>query len=151
MKRHPALYTLSHDHHQGLILAQQLKKGAPQYKGMPAALTAKKDYTIAFYKNELIKHFRDEEEILFPAVKNKNTEVDKLIVEIISEHRRMESLVKDLENTDHIENVLDEFGRLLEKHIRKEERELFVEIENALTDDELKNISEKISKSRKEK
>jgi iron-sulfur cluster repair protein YtfE (RIC family) len=150
MKRHPALYTLSHDHHQGLILAQQLKKSAPQYKGMPSTLEDKKEYTISFYKAELVKHFKDEEEILFPAVKNKNAEADKLISEIISEHRKMESLVSELEKAKHVEHLLDELGQLLEKHIRKEERELFVEIEKVLSDDELKVISDKISQSRKE-
>ena len=150
MKRNPALYTLSHDHHQGLILAQQLKKGAPQYKGMPSTLEDKKEYTLSFYKTELVKHFQDEEEILFPAVKNKNDELDRKIAEIISEHRKMESLIKDLEKTDQLENVLDELGHLLEKHIRKEERELFMEIEKVLSEDELKAISEKISQSRME-
>jgi iron-sulfur cluster repair protein YtfE (RIC family) len=151
MKRHPALYTLSHDHHQGLILAQQLKKGAPQYRGMPATLEAKKDYALTFYESELVKHFQDEENILFPAVKNKNAVVDRLIEEIISEHRKMESLVRELEKTKHLEDVLDVFGQLLEKHIRKEERKLFVEIEKVLTDDELKTISEKINLSRQKK
>jgi iron-sulfur cluster repair protein YtfE (RIC family) len=149
MKRNPALYTLSHDHHQGLILAQQLKKGAPQYKGMPSTLEDKKEYTLSFYKTELVKHFQDEEEILFPAVKNKNDELDRKIAEIISEHRKMESLIKDLEKTDQLENVLDELGWLLEKHIRKEERDVFMEIENVLTEEELQVISEEISQSRK--
>jgi iron-sulfur cluster repair protein YtfE (RIC family) len=151
MKRHPALHTLSHDHHQGLILAQQLKKGAPQYKGMPSTLEGKKEYTLQFYKSELVQHFKDEEEILFSLVKKKNDNVDMMMAEVISEHRKMESLVKELEKTKTLEDVLDEFGVLLEKHIRKEERELFVEIENVLTDDELKSISEKIMKSRKGK
>jgi len=150
MKRHPSLYTLSHDHHQGLILAQQLKKGAPLYKGMPSTLEDKKDYTISFYKTELVKHFQDEEVILFPAVINKNTELDEMITEIISEHRKMEALIRDLEKTDQLENVLNELGHLLEKHIRKEERELFMEIEKVLSEDELRVISEKISQSRKE-
>jgi len=149
MKRNPALYTLSHDHHQGLILAQQLKKGAPQYKGMPSTLEDKKEYTLSFYKTELVKHFQDEEEILFPAVKNKNDELDRKIAEIISEHRKMESLIKDLEKTDQLQNVLDELGWLLEKHIRKEERDVFMEIENVLTEEELQVISEEISQSRK--
>jgi iron-sulfur cluster repair protein YtfE (RIC family) len=151
MKRHPALYTLSHDHHRGLILAQQLKKGAPQYKGMPSTPEEKKDYTIRFYNSELKKHFAEEEEILFPAVKNKNAEVDKLILEIISEHRKMESLVSELGKTKHLDNVLDELGKLLESHIRKEERELFLEIEKVLSDEELKIISDSISKSRTQK
>ena len=151
MKRHPALYTISHDHHQGLILAQQLKKGTPQYKGMPSSLTAKKDYTLSFYRNELVKHFKDDEEILFPSVHKKNETIDKLIIEIISEHRKMENLVSELDKTAHLENILDELGVLLEKHIRKEERELFIEIEKILSDDELKTISKKISESRKGK
>lgn len=150
MKRHPALYTLSHDHHQGLILAQQLKKGAPQYKGMPSTLDAKKEYTLQFYKSELYQHFKDEEEILFPSVSGKNEIVDNLIAEVISEHRRMEFLIKELEETSNLEDVLDEFGKLLEKHIRKEERELFVEIEKILTDSELSHISQKITDARKQ-
>jgi iron-sulfur cluster repair protein YtfE (RIC family) len=144
MKRHPALHPLSHYHHQGLILAQQLKKGAPQYKGMPATLEGKKDYTVSFYKSELVKHFKDEEEILFPSVLRKNEKVDSLIKEVISEHRKLESLVNELEKTNQLENVMDELGQLLEKHIRKEERVLFVEIENILSDDELKIIGEKL-------
>lgn len=150
MKRHTALYSLSHDHHQGLILAQQLKKGTPQYKGMPSTLEDKKEYTLSFYKTELVKHFQDEENILFPAVKNKNAEVDRLIAEIISEHRKMELLVSELEKTNRMEDVLDELGKLLEKHIRKEERELFVEIERVLNDKELTDISQKLIESRKQ-
>jgi len=145
MKRHPALYSLSHDHHQGLILAQQLKKGAPQYKGMPSTLEAKKEYTLTFYKSELVKHFKDEEEILFPAVKKRNAKIDNLIEDIINEHRKMESLIKELEETLELENKLDEFGRLLEKHIRKEERELFVEIERILSKEELLKIGDELS------
>jgi hemerythrin-like domain-containing protein len=60
----------------------------------------------------------------------------------------MELLIEDLEKTDQLENVLDELGWLLEKHIRKEERELFMEIEKVLTDEELKIVSESISNSR---
>ena len=84
MKRHPALYPLSHDHHQGLILAQQLKKGAPHYKGMPSTPEGKKEYTIAFYKSDLIRHIQDEEKILFPSAKKRSEKIDRLIAEIIS-------------------------------------------------------------------
>jgi len=144
MKRHPALHKLSHDHHHGLILAQQLKKGAPQYKGMPTTLEEKKNYTISFYNNELIKHFKNEEEILFPSVSSRNETVDNMITEIISEHRKMESLISEFKETKDLENVLDELGWLLEKHIRKEERELFIEIEKILSEDELQIIGAKI-------
>jgi iron-sulfur cluster repair protein YtfE (RIC family) len=149
MKRHPALYSLSHDHHQGLILAQQLKKNAPQYKGMPSNLEGRKDYTLSFYKSELVKHFADEEKILFPAVINKSDEVDRLIKEIISEHRQMESLVSELEKTHELEIVLDELGKLLEIHIRKEERELFPAIQERFSEEELSKIGEQLSSVKK--
>lgn len=145
MKRHSALHPLSHDHHQGLILALQLKKGAPPYKGMPATLEGKKDYTISFYNTELIKHFRNEEKILFPASTGKSDEIDMLISEIISEHRKMEMLVDELNKSDKLEEVMDELGWLLEKHIRKEERQLFVEIEKVLSDEELSIIAKRLS------
>ena len=144
MKRHPALHTLYHHHHQGLILAQQLKKGAPQYKGMPSTLEGKKDYTLSFYENELVQHFKDEEEILFPLVKNKSSDLDNMISEIISEHRKMETMVNELENTTNLEDLLSELGQLLEKHIRKEERELFVEIEKMLSEEELLKIGKQL-------
>lgn len=151
MKRHPALYTLSHDHHQGLILAQQLKKGAPHYKGMPSTPEGMKEYTIAFYKSDLAKHFRDEETILFPSAKRKSDKIDRLIAEIISEHRKMEAFIDELKKTGEIEKVMDELGYLLEDHIRKEERELFVEIEMVLSEIELSSISQKITESRNRK
>lgn len=144
MKRHPALHPLSHDHHQGLILAQQLKKDAPQYKGMHSTIEEKKNYTISFYNNYLKKHFQEEEDILFPLAKNRSSEVDVMINEIVDEHRKMKNLVNELEKTTELENVLDELGWLLEKHIRKEERMLFVEIEKMLSEDELNIISTKL-------
>jgi iron-sulfur cluster repair protein YtfE (RIC family) len=148
MKRHPALYPLSHDHHQGLVLAQQLKKGAPQYKGMPSTPEDKKEYATSFYKTELIRHFEIEEKILFPASAGKNEKIDKLIDEIISEHKQIENLVNELNKSDNIEKVMDELGQLLERHIRKEERELFVMIEEALNEKELETLSTKLKESK---
>ena len=144
MKRHPALHPLSHDHHQGLILAQQLKKGASQYKGMPSTLEEKKNYTVSFYNNELKSHFKEEEEILFPLAKNRTPELDIMINEIVDEHRKMEKLVNEIEKTTDLKNVLDSLGWLLEKHIRKEERKLFPAIEEILTEEELSELKTKL-------
>ncbi|MEJ2194957.1 MAG: hemerythrin domain-containing protein [Ignavibacteriaceae bacterium] len=146
MKRHSALHSLSHDHHQGLILAQQLKKGAPQYKGMPKTLEEKRHYTISFFDSDLKKHFSAEEEILFFFVQNKNTEIDNLISEIIGEHRKMEKLVDKIQITDELENILDELGWLLESHISKEERKLFMLIQDILSGEELKDIKNRFNK-----
>ena len=144
IKRHKSLQPLSRDHHQGLILAQILKKGAPQYKGMPSTIEGKKEYTLLLYNSELVRHFKNEEEILFPLVKGKNSEVDKLTEEIIIEHRQIKRLIIEVQKTNELEKNLDEFGRLLENHIRKEERELFPKIEKILTEVQLIELETKL-------
>jgi iron-sulfur cluster repair protein YtfE (RIC family) len=151
LKRNKALHILSHDHHQGLLLAQLIKKRSPKYKNMPDTLNGKKDYSIRFYKDELIKHFEDEETILFPTVTGKNDEIDNIVEEIISEHMRINQIINRLESDEDIENTLDELGHLLESHIRKEERILFMKIQEILTADELNALEIKLKRSREHK
>ena len=63
MKRHTALIPLSQDHHHGLLLAQLIKKNAPEYKGLPKDLIGKMNYTNDIYNTELEHHFEDEEKL----------------------------------------------------------------------------------------
>jgi iron-sulfur cluster repair protein YtfE (RIC family) len=144
IKRHKALQPLSRDHHQGLILAQLIKRNAPEYKGLPTSIEGKKEHTISFFENELKKHFMDEENILFAYSANKNDELDTLIEEILIEHREINHLVDKILSSSQPENLLDELGHKLESHIRKEEREVFVKIEEALSENELLEINSKL-------
>jgi len=144
IKRHNSLQPLSRDHHRGLILAQVLKKSAPAYRGLPTTLEGKKQYSISFYNTELVKHFKLEEEILFPLVNGRNSEIDKLVEQIINEHRQMKRMIIEIQKTAELENKLDEFGRLLEKHIRIEERKLFPKIEKTLTEVQLFELKTKL-------
>ena len=60
MKRHPALRTLSRDHHQALIVSQRLRRaGAHDVGGAQAAF-------LEFWRTEGELHFRVEEEVLLP-------------------------------------------------------------------------------------
>jgi iron-sulfur cluster repair protein YtfE (RIC family) len=145
VKRHKGLAPLSRDHHQGLILAQLIKKDAPEYKNLPKTVFDKVKYTIRFYNSGLIKHFKKEEKILFPAVNDKSSEIDVLFDEIISEHKKIKELVTQLEFGKNKMDILDELGMLLESHIRKEERVLFEKIQNLLNDEELIQLEEKLS------
>jgi iron-sulfur cluster repair protein YtfE (RIC family) len=145
IKRHKGLAPLSGDHHKGLILAQLIKKGAPEFRDLPKTTSEKVEYTISFYKNELVKHFTNEEEVLYPAVKNKSNEIDELFEEIISEHKKIKQLVDQLETNKNKTDILNELGVLLELHIRKEERLLFEKIQNLLSDDELMQLENKLS------
>jgi iron-sulfur cluster repair protein YtfE (RIC family) len=148
LKRDKALHILSHDHHHGLLLAQLIKKGSPKYKNMPDTTEGKKDYSIRFYNDELIKHFEDEEKILFPVVNGKDDEIDNLFEEIITEHKKIKQLINHLKSDENVENTLDEFGHILESHIRKEERILFGKIQEVLTEDELTALENQLTGSR---
>jgi len=148
IKRDKALHILSHDHHHGLILAQLIKKGSPQYKNLPNTTEGKKDYSIKFYYDELIKHFTDEEKILFPVVNGKDDGIDELIEEIKTEHKNIKQLINWLESDEDVENTLDQLGNMLESHIRKEERVLFMKIQEILTGDELTSIERQLTGSR---
>ena len=148
LKRDKALHILSHDHHNGLLLAQLIKKGSPNYKYMPETTEGKKDYSIRFYNDELIKHFEDEEKILFPMVRGKDDEIDNIFEKILTEHIKIKQLFNQLELNENVEDTIDELGHLLESHIRKEERILFERIQEILTVDELTSLGNKLNESR---
>jgi iron-sulfur cluster repair protein YtfE (RIC family) len=149
MKRNSNLVLLSHDHYNGLVLANLLKKGAPVFNRLPNDIPGKLKFTLESYDRDIEKHFTEEEEILFPAVEGKDTETDILIENVLEEHCRMRELISNLRMGKDIEENLYKFGALLEKHIRKEERVLFRKIEEVLTEEELGNLGEKLVASQK--
>ena len=143
MKRHKSLIPLSQDHHNGLMLAQLIKKGAPEYKGLPSDINGKVQYTIESWENELKIHFLNEEKILFPSVMGKYSEIDMLIDELINEHKEIKQKIDKLKIQDDLQNSLNDLGNFLEKHIRKEERILFQKLQESCLD-ELEEIEDKI-------
>lgn len=144
MKRHENLIGLSHDHHHGLRLAQLIKKDAPEYKDMPNDIDGKVQYTINTWAQELKYHFKNEEEILFPAVENRDEKIDELIDEILIEHEEIEYKIKQLQTSEDKAEILNDLGYILEQHIRKEERELFDRIQEVFGEEELNKLIEKI-------
>jgi len=148
MKRHPALIPLSTDHHQALLLAQLLKKTAPEYKGLPSDPIGKMNYAKEVYNNELDQHFREEEELVFPYLTNKGKEIGELVTEILSEHRILKTSILALKNNIILIDEMDKIGFLLEAHIRKEERNLFEKIPQVLSEEELKIIKQKFDQTR---
>lgn len=144
MKRHKNLIGLSHDHHHGLRLAQLIKKDAPEYKDLPNDTEGKVKYTIDAWEKELQYHFKNEEEILFPAVENKDEKIDELIDEILIEHEEIEYKINQLRTTDEKEEILNDLGYMLQQHIRKEERELFDRIQIVFGEEKLTELIEKI-------
>ena len=140
MKRHKSLIELSRQHHDALILAQLIKKGAPVYRDMPTDTEGKRKYTIHMYENDLTKHFEIEEQIVIPSVRGYRSEIDDLCNEIIEDHKKIKNYVELLSENKDAEKNLDELGFLIESHVRKEEGNLFNKIQDELSETELDEI-----------
>ena len=125
--RHPSLISLSHDHHHGLALALRCRKQAlGQLKPMGAAGLRERAKEFGdFYRSQLIAHFRAEEEVLFPFMRASIVASAALLDELIEQHREIAKAMPPIEAGTGLAKLIFDLGDLLERHIRKEERELF--------------------------
>lgn len=123
MRRHQALVPLSHDHHHALVQARRLVRAA----GSEDAATAAGEF-VRFFRADSVRHFREEEEHLFPLVAD-SEEARPLVVQALLEHQRLHALAARLEREPAEAEVARELGTLLQAHVRLEERELFPLIE----------------------
>lgn len=132
--RHPSLIALSHDHHHGLALALRCRKQAlGQLKPMGAAgLRERAKEFLDFFAGNLVAHFRAEEEVLFPVIRDAVPASASMIDELIENHDQIRKAVPQLEAGTRLAKLIFDIGDLLERHIRKEERELFPLFENNL-------------------
>jgi quercetin dioxygenase-like cupin family protein len=129
MKRHPALISLSHDHHHALVEARRLRRAAGRDDDPEPVAAAFAD----FFAAVSVPHFREEEETLFPLVATVD-EARPLVVEALLDHQRLHALVADLQRSPDVRRTMREVGELLEAHVRREERELFPLIERLAAD-----------------
>jgi iron-sulfur cluster repair protein YtfE (RIC family) len=139
MKRIEALAPLSRDHHLTLILAQLLKKSAPAYKGLPVSAEDKIIYAQQQFEKEIRNHFEKEERVLDKAIES-NEAIKRISEEIKAEHKELETLFLSLDTVSNPADRMDELGRKLEAHIRKEERVLFPLLQQHCSNDLLKDI-----------
>lgn len=135
MKRHRALIPLSHDHHHALVEARRLRRAADGSDSREAATAF-----LRFFAIETVRHFREEEELLFPTVVG-FAEARESLVQALLEHQHLHALAvrlrERLDGGGAMADIMRELGELLERHIRYEERCLFPLIERLLQDSTL--------------
>ncbi len=127
MRRHPSLIPLSRFHRSALFVAQMCKEDGPVFKGYPSVPEEKVTYAVDFYLHDLDKHFQVEEKVVFPILAGIDPELDERIAEALMHHNELRSMFETLKHAqpDELNSLLDKTGRLLEKHVRMEERQLF--------------------------
>lgn len=143
MKRDPALVPLSHDHHHALVQARRLRRAS----GGPDAAVAAAEF-LHFFAAETSPHFRLEEELLFPEAVDQ-AEAQEALVRTLLEHQRLRALVAELERRlaagEAPDEVMAALGRLLEEHVRHEERVLFPLIERLCDAATLARLGQKLN------
>ena len=141
--RHASLVLLSHDHHHGLALALRCRKqslGQMRPMGAEGLRERAKEF-LAFYASNLI-----------PLLRSVVPGSGEMIDELVRNHAQIRAAIPQLEAGTSLAKLIFDLGDLLERHIRKEERELFplfeqhVEGENAETAGvEIKRILQSVS------
>lgn len=141
IKRHEALHPLSHHHYHALVVTLKMK----QVGTIRSKLTmeeVKRDVQ-DFWEHGGQEHFREEEEVLLPAYAQfVSIKGDPIIAKMLMEHVKIRGLMNAV-TTASVEG-LHKLGKLLEEHVRQEERVIFPMIEEALPEEKLIELSHQL-------
>jgi hemerythrin-like domain-containing protein len=148
MKRAPELRDLSDHHHRGLVQARRLKRADTGDEANMPEETA--EAFLEFWQEGTTTHFREEEEVLLPVLARYREDLlgREPVVEMLLQHARIRGLIMGL--SDEIKGgsvrleTLGSIGELLESHIRLEEREVFPTIEEALPEEALREVADRL-------
>jgi hemerythrin-like domain-containing protein len=148
MKRAPELRDLSDHHHRGLVQARRLKRAATGDEANMPEETA--EAFLEFWQEGTTTHFREEEEVLLPVLARYREDLlgREPVVEMLLQHARIRGLIMGL--SDEVKGgsvrleTLGSIGELLESHIRLEEREVFSTIEEALPEEALREVADRL-------
>ena len=146
-QEHKSLFSIAHDHFLSSMVIQMIKKGSPAIEGLPNSPADRAEYIIHFFDQELENHFYLEENILQPELKGVSIEIDRLLDEMVKQHRKIERIVKSLKSNKNLINKLDKLGIALENHIKQEESVLFPKIQETLSRQELESLAKKLQKN----
>ena len=133
IKRNAAIAELSKDHHAALLLIWNIRK-AIKNSIEPDRIS---NYVVQFYENDLLNHFKEEEELLFIHLDASAP----LRVQAEDEHKQIHLLIAGIRKNPGDKNLLETFATTLEKHIRFEERVLFNHLQDIIPPDKLSEIA----------
>ncbi len=143
MRRIKQLQPLSMEHHLSLSLAAKAIKTANA--GDLTEIKNLCEKIINDYATIWRKHFDNEEQAIFTPYSDRTPKTRELCQQLIQEHQQFDLFVEQMKSGDF--SILLAFGKLLKSHTRLEERELFPNISDLLSESELDEIYAGISKT----
>lgn len=154
LRRHPALLALSREHHPALVLARAVQLGgsARLRARLPSEPRALARHVTKVFAEELEPHFAAEDELLLPAARGHNAALDAVCNEVEDDHAQLRAMIAELGSPaldeSQIGSWLDRFGKLLEVHVRREERSFYEGIQEALAESALVALGEQLAARR---
>ena len=124
-RRHEGLIPLTHDHHHALAQIRRLKIAA---KAGGRELSSQSQVFLTFFHDAGVRHFREEEEIVFPMAVDDDRAfplMQRLMMDHLKIHALAARLALEVAAGRATADTAIELAISLESHIRVEERELF--------------------------
>jgi hemerythrin-like domain-containing protein len=136
MLRDKSLIPLSHQHQRALALCVRIDRAQP----IPVAdLSTWQSEIEQYFEQEIKIHFSAEEHRLFPAARQ-FPKLIPLVEELIADHAALrEFFLQAKARTLSVES-LPAFAQHLSTHIRKEERQLFEQLQEWMSPEELAKL-----------
>lgn len=132
IKRTSEIMPLSREHHFSLLFSWKINQGLKS--NIPAERIIR--YVTYFWENNLRLHFEQEEVVLFNPFRD-----DPLVVQALEEHSLARNLIHSLierQGSDlEQRQKLKQLSELITAHVRTEERTIFPELENRMSEEEL--------------
>jgi hemerythrin-like domain-containing protein len=141
MKRHASLTPLTHDHHHALAQARKLRSAANETDEDRLSAAA---LFLRYFHADTIRHFREEEEMIFPLIVNVS-KAREMLERVMIQHLQVHSLVHRLEREVEAgipaPETLVRVATALQEHIRFEEKVVFPLIETVVGDTDLDQVA----------
>jgi hemerythrin-like domain-containing protein len=140
MLRDKSLIPLSHQHQRALALCVRIDRAQP----IPDSDLKPWQVEIEQHFEQEIKiHFSAEEQVLFPAAR-RFAELIPLVGELIADHAALREFFSHAEARRMSTKSLPAFAQQLSTHIRKEERQLFEQLQLKMIPEELSALGTKL-------
>jgi len=141
MLRDKNLIPLSHQHQHALALCVRIERASPIGNSDLAAWQG--EITQQFH-NEVSIHLAAEERVLFPAARRFGGLVP-LVEELVADHIELRASFARAGVNEMSAADLAAFARSLSAHIRKEERQLFEQLQEFMDTDELATLGKELA------
>jgi len=136
IKRNEHFKKLSKDHHFSLLFCWKIRQGLKK----DVATERMCKYVQYFCKQHLLRHFQEEELILFPPLN------DRPVQKAIEEHKQIRQQIENLANcSNDVRKRLAKLIDMVDEHVRYEERILFPHLEEKLSEEQLEMIGKQIT------